>query len=556
MRQPHFRLTITCAFAWLLLSANVALASAPFKRAAEPIANSYIVVLKSNVPRAQVQGVAIGLAKVHNGRVSGVMNNAIRAFGFRGSEQAARALTHNPNVAWVEEDAFVHPASDFGEGPISSSPESTPTCGWQGSYYACYYAPVSQGQITRCTPDTTTWNCDDDHWNIDRIDNQGPVVATNRAYGWTSDGNGVRAYVVDFGVRGGHDEFGNRVESGANMMVDPDLGDNTNVTNCDPEDPDGPPCEEVVSLDYSPADNPCYGSGSGYNWGHGTAVASVLGGATVGVARGVTIVPVKVGNCSGQISTLAVARGLDWVHSDMSQLEGRAVVNMSLRFTIGTLNYIDTHYCETDSDVDGDGEVDWDIDDYTNCVSAVEYVVTQLIDADIPVVVSAGNDAHDVSYDAVSRLGYLGSYGPTGLKTITVGGTMYEVDQQGNYSDTYWACNANRDANPGYSSCDRNEGSNHGAAVSIWAPAWYIKVAHASGDNVYRPPGILSSGTSFAAPAVAGAVARILEEHPLYTVDDVWDKLKLDAENHDSLNEDFDPFGTTNTRLLYISVYE
>lgn len=69
------------------------------------------------------------------------------------------------------------------------------------------------------------------------------------------------------------------------MTVDPELlyfGYHPNEENA------------IGELDYSPETNPCGGwPGTDANPGHDTAVASVLGGNTTGVAKNVTIVPVK-----------------------------------------------------------------------------------------------------------------------------------------------------------------------------------------------------------------------------------------------------------------------
>ena len=47
--------------------------------------------------------------------------------------------------------------------------------------------------------------------------------------------------------------------------------------------------------------------------GHGTHVAGTVGGTNYGVAKGVTLIPVRVLNCSGSGSTSGVIAGVDWV---------------------------------------------------------------------------------------------------------------------------------------------------------------------------------------------------------------------------------------------------
>ncbi|HUF10577.1 MAG TPA: S8 family serine peptidase, partial [Rhodothermales bacterium] len=318
------------------------------------------------------------------------------------------------------------------------------------------------------------------------------------------------------------------------------------------DDPEDPNEEPAIPLDSAPANNPCGGNIESYNWGatHGTGVASVLGGSTVGIARGVTIVPVKVASCYRDpddgdkqrttVSMLATARGLDWVLDDVQSRRTKAVVSISLRFVLHDLyEDSDSYTCE-----DGSGG-------YTNCMKAIEHVVRSLILAKIPVVVAAGNDEWHVSNDGISRMGYGGSFADA--KTITVGGTMYKAG----YEDAAWQCDATRDAWGGFTTCTRNKGSNYGAAVSIWAPAWNVLVASGFDDKSFRPKGIPSSGTSFAAPMVAGAVARILQKYSYQekTVDEIWTELRDAAANSYTTDFDQDP-NVENKKLLYASPNE
>ena len=56
--------------------------------------------------------------------------------------------------------------------------------------------------------------------------------------------------------------------------------------------------------------------GDGNDWdcgGHGTHVAGTIGSNTYGVAKGVTLIAVKVLSCTGTGSNSGVAAGLDWV---------------------------------------------------------------------------------------------------------------------------------------------------------------------------------------------------------------------------------------------------
>jgi subtilisin family serine protease len=63
--------------------------------------------------------------------------------------------------------------------------------------------------------------------------------------------------------------------------------------------------------------------------GHGTHVAGTVGGTSYGVAKNVTLVAVRVLDCSGGGTTAGVIAGIDWVTADHAAGQP-AVANMSL----------------------------------------------------------------------------------------------------------------------------------------------------------------------------------------------------------------------------------
>jgi subtilisin family serine protease len=91
-------------------------------------------------------------------------------------------------------------------------------------------------------------------WGLDRIDQRSVNRDNNYSYNFT--GAGVNAYIIDTGVRSDHREFGGRVVAGSTHVHD---GRGTEDCNR-----------------------------------HGTHVAGTVGGQTVGVAKAVTIVPIRV----------------------------------------------------------------------------------------------------------------------------------------------------------------------------------------------------------------------------------------------------------------------
>ncbi|GAA3758351.1 hypothetical protein GCM10022225_49630 [Plantactinospora mayteni] len=125
-------------------------------------------------------------------------------------------------------------------------------------------------------------------WGLDRID-QRPLALDN-SYTYPTTASGVRVYVVDTGIRFSHSTFGGRAISGYDAI------DGGTADDCD---------------------------------GHGTHVAGTAGGREYGVAKGVTLVAVRVLDCAGEGTYGQVIAGIDWVTGD-HDLGELAVANMSL----------------------------------------------------------------------------------------------------------------------------------------------------------------------------------------------------------------------------------
>src|ERR1044072_5571485 len=210
------------------------------------VENSYIVVLEDWAVGQQGENSAardIGdnLAAIYHGKVKHGYKNGVRGFSIEIAEADALALSQDARVKYVEEDGIIH-------------------------------------------GDTTQTGAT---WGLDRIDQRDRPLNGTYIYNYT--GSGVRAYIIDTGIRTSHTQFGGRAAVSADFV-----GDGRNGQDCN---------------------------------GHGTHVAGTVGGSTYGVAKSVSLRAVRVLNCSGSGSTSGVIAGVNWVAANRVL---PAVANMSL----------------------------------------------------------------------------------------------------------------------------------------------------------------------------------------------------------------------------------
>jgi aqualysin 1 len=223
----------------LLFAAAVGVALAVAAGAqARSIPGQYIVVLEDDVRAANV-------ATDHRrlgAQVLGVYGAALKGYTARLSTSELAAVRRDARVAFVEQDQTVHAL------PTQTNPP----------------------------------------WGLDRIDQRSRPLSGTFTYFRT--GAGVRAYVIDTGIRFNHTQFGGRAVSGFDAV------NGGSADDCN---------------------------------GHGTHVAGTIGGSTYGVAKGVTLVGVRVLGCNGSGSTSGVIAGVNWVTGN-HQAGQPAVANMSL----------------------------------------------------------------------------------------------------------------------------------------------------------------------------------------------------------------------------------
>ncbi|MCX6411275.1 MAG: S8 family serine peptidase [Actinobacteria bacterium] len=149
-----------------------------------------------------------------------------------------------------------------------------------------FTADLTASQVAALAQDPSVTRIEPD---LDRIDQRN--LPLNSTYTYTATGAGVKAYIIDTGILGAHSDFGGRVLSGYTA-----ISDGNGTTDCN---------------------------------GHGTHVAGTVGGTTYGVAKGVSLVPVRVLSCAGSGSNTGVIAGIDWVTADHAA-GTPAVANMSL----------------------------------------------------------------------------------------------------------------------------------------------------------------------------------------------------------------------------------
>ncbi|OMJ25636.1 Alkaline protease 2 [Smittium culicis] len=263
-------------------------------------------------------------------------------------------------------------------------------------------------------------------WALSRLSSpilKNPIYPYGEGYKFKNGGKGVVIYVIDSGINIDHREFEGRASFGPNKAFD----SKGNLVE------------------------------DGYDYiGHGTAAASMVGGATFGVAKKAKIISYKVIGRGIRFTTDRAVKALSEIAELINNADDGRIAS------IVTCSYLSFKRSPL-----------WD-----SAVSAfanLGYIY----------VVSAGNNnSNACDKSPISS-----------LSTISVGST---------------------DSSDGYQST-----TNFGKCVDLYAPG--VNVYAASRLNNYGT--VLSTGTSYSAPLVAGICALILGDEPYLNITQLKSKI-------------------------------
>jgi subtilisin family serine protease len=256
-------------------------------------------------------------------------------------------------------------------------------------------------------------------WHLDRINQARLPLDGNSVFGPLT-GAGIDIYIVDTGIRSTHEQFGGRV------LPAIDIPTENGSSKVNPETSD---CD-----------------------GHGTHVAALAAGSTVGVATQARLIAVRVLDCNGDGEVADVVNALQWVRAH-HRSGVAAIVNLSFGVDLG--------------------------DDGTS----IDREVQALIDEGVVVTVASGNG------DAAGRPIDACKIAPGDVPDALTVGAVGILDVVAYYS-------------------------NNGQCVDLYAPGGDrfrgLESAWKDSDTDYE----FDVGTSMASPLVAGYAALLAEQQP------------------------------------------
>ncbi len=343
------------------------------------------------------------------------------------------AITDRLEAAGAEIDRVIDPSADGAVtgAVVRLSPSEVSTVSRDPDVLA-----VARNEVVSLDVSTPGGTQSAAPWGLDRIDQRD--LPLNNTFGYAANGAGVTVYVVDSGVRADHVEFSGRVASGAY------INDGNGPTDCN---------------------------------GHGTHVAGTIGSTTYGVAKGVTIVPIRVLGCSGSGTSSGIVTGINWAIAN-HRAGAPAVLNMS---------------------VGGDAN------------AAIDAAVQAAVDDGITVVVAAGNESTDACTKSPARAANALTVGATttqdAMASFSNRGACVDLFAPGVSVLSTWSASTTATA----SLSGTSMASPHVAGVAAlmlqqqpgWTPSQVAAgvIGQATANHVTGLPGATANRLLFAPPA-------------------------------------------------------
>ncbi len=219
-------------------------------------------------------------------------------------------------------------------------------------------------------------------------------------------------------------------------------------------------------------------------YGHGSHVAGIAaadddGNGVTGMAPDALIMPIDLDPRRSPIQSTPQYFRMVSAAIDYAATHGASVVNLSLGVPSSGIAPGDT-YSER----------------YLKALDAVCASVETASASGVVVVASAGNE---------------GTWGNPEMKPAACRGSVTVAALAPHFDRTYW--------------------SSFDAAVDIAAPGEDILSIDSTVANASQTPHLLASGTSMAAPVVAGVAALVREQHPAWSAEQVADQLTSTAQD-------------------------